>query len=451
MKLGLEYIFIVKILAVAGIASCLYLLLKLIIAKNEVKLSFRNILRNKRRSFITLMAIAFALTGNILLGNYFLDLFYGLRESTIRSQTGHLQILKEGFITYGASAPGEYLIEDRDDILQALEDHEELSQLTDIVTSEIRFNGILTTIASEKSINYLARGIEPEKDRKMAAYDAYIDGGPVNKRHPYGVVLGEGLAEQLGVGHREEVTLLSTLFDGGINVLDGEIQGVLQPFSKEYGNVIVKTSLEFAQEMVGSDGVNKITILLDDTKDTLPAKGMLQEIVAAHPEWQVEVYDWQELVEFYSQVHTLFNNIYTIVNTLLFGLVIFLVVNTMTMNIYERFSEFGTLRSIGVKQFQLIDMVLLEGIMLGILGTIIGLGLAMGIGEIVSSLNILLPPPPGQSKPVSLNLVINLKVSGFLELAYLSITAIIGITAVAAFFPARKAAKLKIIDAIHTV
>ena len=451
MKLELEYIFIVKILSIVGILGCLYLVLKWIMARNEVKLSWRNILRNKRRSFITLIAISFGLTGNILLGNYFLDMFYGLRESTIRSQTGHLQILKEGFITYGASSPGEYLIEERAEILQEIQAHEGLNQLVAEVMSEVRFNGILTALADDKSINYIARGVEPEKDKQIAAYDAYIDGSPLNERHPHGIVLGEGLALQLGVAQGDEVTLLGSLFDGGINILDGSIRGVLRPFSKDYGNVIVKTSLEFAQEMVGSDGVNMIIILLDDTKNTLIAKEMVQEIIADHPDWQMEVYDWQELVEFYGQVHTLFNNIYTIVNTLLFGLIIFLVVNTMTMNIYERFSEFGTLRSIGVKRFQLIEMVLLEGIMLGILGTIIGLGLSIGISEFISSLNITLPPPPGQSTPLPLDLAINLSVSGFLRLVYFSITAIIGITGLAAFFPARKAAKLKIIDAIHTV
>jgi putative ABC transport system permease protein len=67
---------------------------------------------------LTLSAVIFAFSGSVLLGNYFLDMFVGLRESTIRSQTGHIQIQKNGYKTYGGSAPTEYLILNYEEILE---------------------------------------------------------------------------------------------------------------------------------------------------------------------------------------------------------------------------------------------------------------------------------------------------------------------------------------------
>lgn len=453
MKLELNTNIIAIALAVAGVALCIYLIYKVIFLRNDVRISWRNVLRNKRRNIITLGAVAFALTGNILLGNYFLSQFYGLRESVIRSETGHLQILKKGYLTYGSSAPGEYVVEDPDKIIARINAHTQLHELVTTMTKEIRFNGIVTSQKNDRSLNYIARGVEVKQDRVLSTYDTYTDGSPLSDRHPYSIVLGKGLAAQLEVKSGDEVTLLSSLFDGGLNVMDGTVQGIVRAFSEEYGKVIVKTSLEYAQEMVGSDqGANKIVILIDDTKNTLIAKDMVQEILSSNPEWQdLQVYDWLELADFYSQVHTLYNNIYAIVSGLLFGLIIFLVVNTMTMNIYERFNEFGTVRSIGLKKRQLVDMVLTEGIILGLIGTFIGILITIGIGEVVDRLDITYAAPPGQSADLPLELAIYPSVSGYVKLAIMSILSIIGLTALATLFPGIKAAKLKIIDAIHTV
>lgn len=451
LKLGLKYTWIEWLLAIIGIIVIVFFLVNIFINKSDVSLAWRNVLRNKRRSTITLLAVIFAFTGNILLGSYFLSMFYGLRESTIRSQTGHLQILKKGFVKFGTSSPGEYLIEDSDEIIAEINKGDQLHNVVDLYMKEVRFNGIISSASGDRSLNFIGRGVDVEQDKILAVFDSYVEGVALKEDKPFDIILGKGLAEQLKVKSGESVTLLSSLFDGGINVLDGTVGGIIQMFSKEYSNVVVKTSLSYAQDMVGSDGVNKIIFLLHDTSDTLLAKQHIQKIITNHPEWGVEIYDWQELVEFYGQVHNLFSNIYVIVSSLLFGLVIFLVVNTMTMSIFERFSEFGTLRSIGVKKSKLVALVVIEGIILGILGIAVGMFITWGLGEMITSLEIIVSAPPGQTRGYPLNLQLKFWQSSYWDLIMISCLSIIGITALAALFPAIKAAKLKIIDAIHTV
>lgn len=449
IKLGLEYTPFVWTLVVFGVFVIIYLIYSMIKHPKDVNISLRNVLRNKRRSLLTLSAVIFAFAGSVLLGNYFLDMFVGLRESTIRSQTGHIQIQKNGYKTYGGSAPTEYLITNYEEILQKIYADPELKSLIKLDMKELTYNGVLSSSSGERSLAYLGRGVDSKQDKIIAVFDTYISGSSLQEDKFEGIVLGEGLANQLQVQDEDIVTVLGTTSDGGINVLDAEIIGVVKPFSSSYGNVLLKSNLSFAQEMIASDGINKLTFLLYDTYDTSLVKAKLHSILSAHPEWDAVVYDWYDLEEFYSQVYNMFTTIFIVVSSLLFALVLFLVLNTMTMSIFERFSEFGTLRSIGLKRKKLISLVFLEGAILGIIGTVLGVVVTWILGILITLLHIELPPPPGSSKGYPLSLVLQFNEQGYITLIVVSLLSIIGITALSSLFPAMRASKLKIIDALR--
>lgn len=451
MNLGLKFTLIQWILACGGIISLLFFIVAWIKNSSDVSFAWRNTLRNKRRSALTLTAVAVAFAGNILLGNYFLGMFFGLRETTIRSETGHLQILKKDFLEYGMSSPTSYIIENVDEILAEIEKNEDLSGKINLIMKEVNYNGILSSRETQNSLSFLGRGVEISKDAKFSHYDSYISGLPLDEEAPYGIILGEGLAKQLKTKVDEEVTLLGTTIDGGLNVLDGTVHGIIRVFSKAYSNVVLKSSLEYAQEMIGSNGVNKIVFLLEKTNDTEYVRSVLNKIISTHPEWGVNVHSWVELTDYYTKVHTLFTNVFIVVSTMLFFLIIFLVANTMTMSIFERISEFGTLRSIGAKRLKLITIILLEGIIMGVLGVILGFVLTLIIGEIVQILQIEVPAPPGQSIGYPLSLKIIFGAFEYVSLVLISVVAIIGITVASSLYPAIKSSKLKIIDALRHI
>src|SRR5712692_5685758 len=86
-----------------------------------IKLAFRNILRNRRRSAITLAVIVFGAVGLILFGGYKAITFRGLRESTIRSRIGHLQIYRLGYSKTESQKPLEYALDDAATIRKEIE------------------------------------------------------------------------------------------------------------------------------------------------------------------------------------------------------------------------------------------------------------------------------------------------------------------------------------------
>ena len=446
VELGLQYIFIQWVMFVVGIIGILFVLYFVIFKHSQFSLSVRNVFRNKRRSLITLLAVTAAVSGNILVGTYFLQMFLGLRESTIRSQTGHLQYMKTDYYEKGASAPTEYLIENADEIVDILKANKDFMQYVDIITTQARFNGLIT--AGDKSISFIGNAVESDKDASFASIDVYVDGSPLDVDTPYEIVIGEGVATQLGVTVEDSVVLLSSISGGGLNALDATVRGIIRPFAKEYSDVVVKTDLQFAKEILYSQGANKILVLLNDTKDTDVARTIMANIMKQHPEWDVKLYDWYDLQDFYRQVVTFFSSIFTVVSALLFFLVIFLVLNTMTMSVFERFNEFGTLRSIGVKKRQLVNMVVIEGVILGFIGAIVGIVVAQVVGSLITQMDFEVTAPPGQSQGYPLILT-PLYDFATVKLIIISCLASIGMAFISSLFPALKGAKLKIVDALR--
>ncbi len=448
---GVTFPFVYWIVAGLGLCACIFFIWFLCIDRSNVSLACRNVVKNTRRTAITLLALISAVTGSILIGVYFNRNFFNVREIGIRSTTGHIQIMKEGFFDYGSGSPMQYLISDYERIVEGLQSDQDLNELLDFITFELSFTGTLTSASGGESLNFLGRGVVSDIDNEIAGYDIIRDGSALDPDNPYAVVLGEGLATQLRIQPEDYVTVLAVNRYGSFDILDAEVNGTLSTFSRQYGNVLLKTDMRFAQEIMGTDSVNRIIVYLKDTGDTEQAYTIIDDFLNdATYGADLELYHWFDLSEVYKPIVQLFSNIFSMVSTILFFLVIFLVLNTMSMSVFERISEFGTLRSIGLKRTSLYFMVINEGIVLGIIGSVVGFVLAHIIGRFITSLDIILPPPPTYNKPYSLYLIPPFD-KETLMLSLITMFSVIGLSVVASSIPAFKALRLKIVDAIRHI
>ena len=445
--LGLQNTWLEGILAIIGIIASIYFLIRSIFIKTESQLALRNIVRNTRRSLITITAIGCAIAGSILLGNYFLELYRGLRETTIRSQLGHIILMKENFFEKGVSSPGEYMFEEYEEIKAKLLQDTKINHAAQFITTEINFNGIVTGPAGKKSINFIGVAGEPENSNKSVTLDIN-EGDQLNQNAIDEVVLGKGLALQLGVEIGDYVTILTTTPFGGIDVLDAKLVGIISTFSRDLGNVLLKTSIGFAQSILSVKGVNKLVVMLNETRDTNTIYKKIKSIIDQYPQLGLKVYRWDELTEYYGQVRHMFNNIYSVVSAILFVLIIFLVLNTITMSVFERFSEFGTLRAIGLKRRNLISLIITEGSYLAIFGILFGIIIVYTISNILHAFDIKVSPPPGFTRPYPFDIRVKNTYDHYFLITK-SIFICFGTVLIASLTPAYKAAKLKIVDCIR--
>ena len=207
-----------------------------------LKLAFRNLFRHRLRTGITLAAIAFGVAVLILSGGFVEDMFVQLRESTIHSQLGHIQVYKSGYYAQGRRDPYHYLMA-KPEILA-----EEIAKLPHVthVMARIQFGGILNNMRADLPIQ--GEGVEPGKERELSSAVTWLSGRALTDEDSYGIVLGEGVAKALQLKPGDYASLLVNTPDGALNSLEFNVVGVFRTIAKDYDDHAVRIALFFSHD-----------------------------------------------------------------------------------------------------------------------------------------------------------------------------------------------------------
>lgn len=395
-----------------------------------IKIAFRNILRNRRRSAITLLVIVFGSVGLILFGGYKARTFFGLRESTIRNRLGHLQIFKKGYSTSESQKPLAYALDDVDAVRRSVERDPRVK----MTAAQITLMGLVSN--GEKSETFLATAVEPEKDRLMQS-QRVTAGASLTNHEPDAALIGAGLAKSMHVKPGDYLTLMTTTVAGSLNAMDVRVAGIFMTGVKEYDDRAVKLPIAGAQQLLQTKKVEKLLVFLNNTDDTAAVHADLAKSLRG-----VEFKEWSELASYYHQVVALYNGIFGFLGFIVFGIVIFSVANTILMSVFERTREIGTLMAIGTTRARLWRMFLAEGFSIGVIGCVLGLTAGVALAFVINHGNVMLPPPPGYT--VGYRLEIMMQPSVLIPAALIAIVT----ATLSSIVPAFKASRMKIVDAL---
>jgi putative ABC transport system permease protein len=217
---------------------------------------------------------------------------------------------------------------------------------------------------------------------------------------------------------------------------------------KEYDDAFVIMNFKLAQQLLYGRGERKavsIVVQLHRTEDIPVARARLEKLVKDRG-LDLETRELTELQPFYTQAVGMFKAIFTFISMVMAVIVLFTVVNTMSMSVMERTHEIGTLRAMGVKRNGIAFQFMLEGVILGLIGATVGIIIGSVAAEIINHSGLTWHPP-GQAYPTPL--VLRTKGVGHM---LLGIWTGLGIMAtIAAWIPARRAARMKIVDALGHV
>ncbi len=401
-----------------------------------LSLAFRNILRNKRRTFLTLSAIISGVCSIIIFGGFIEFTYEGLRESTIRTQLGHIQIYKQGYIEHGVANPAKYLIKDPEKIEKAVEQFSEILAITQRLT----LSGLISS--GNKTLTAKVTGIIPEREEEFSAFETLIDGQQLDEDTPNGGVIGMELAKALNAKVGDYLMIMTNTLDGSINAVEFQLVGIAQTGSQDFDSVFVKLPLKTVQQALETTAVEKIILLLEDSQQ-------LDRVIAKLPValqqtgLKLEYRRWDEMADFYHKVVAMYHGLFNVIQVIIAVIVLFSIVNTMTMAVFERTREIGTLRAIGTRRLEIMQLFISEGFLLGVtggfLGVIFGIGIAIGINF---SGGIDIPPPPGMSRGyVSLILIVP---SVLLYAFFLTVL----VAVCASILPAWKASRVNVVEAL---
>lgn len=383
---------------------------------------------------MTLIAITSGVAGLILAGGWVSDVFLQLGEALIHSQSGHIQTYKKGFYAAGSRAPEKYLIPASDAIKQHISAEPEISN----VMARLNFSGLLNNGRSDLPI--IGEGVEAGQEAMLGSSVMLTAGRQLTDKDTFGVVLGQGLAQGLKLKPGDEVTLLANTFDGALNSVELEVIGIFQSFSNDYDARAIKIPLLAAQELLGTQSVNALVILLKQTRDTDRVATRLEEQFGPSG---LEVKTWVELNDFYEKTVELYKGQFGVLQLVILVMVLLSVANSVNMSIFERMGEFGTMMALGNRSSDIFRVVMIENVLLGVLGSTVGLAVGVGLAFIISAIGIPMPPPPNANMGYTAHIQV--------VPSTLLISFSIGIlaTVLAAVFPARHVSRVQVVEALR--
>jgi putative ABC transport system permease protein len=351
-------------------------------------LALRNLFRHRARTMIVIGAISFGVIGLILSGGFVQDIYYQLGEALIHSQSGHIQVSQKGYFASGTRSPEKFLLPDIDGLKQRARQY---GQVQDAM-ARISFSGLLNNGRTDFPI--VGEGIEPASETKLGTFIHVMEGRDLDSADMYSILIGEGVAKSLGLHPGDLATLLVATADGAMNLLDFAVVGVFQGFSRDYDARAVKIPLAAAQKLLAASGANVIVLALHKTEDTaLVAKRLSSELSAAG----LELKTWEELNDFYWKAVALYDRQFGVLRLIVLIMVLLSVLNAVNMSVLERAGEFGTMRALGNRNRDVFKFVIFEGVVLGVLGSLIGVLLGLLLAWGISKIGIPMPPPPNSN------------------------------------------------------
>ena len=218
----------------------------------------RNVFRHKQRAGLTLAAIVAGGVALVLSGGFVEDSLLRLREATIHSQLGHLQIHRAEHRYAGGRRSTNF-----DDPTPIVRRIEKLDRVEDVMV-RLGFAAVLNNGRADIPIQGM--GIEPEKEIRLGSFVTIIAGRQLNDSNPYEILLGEGVAAASKLKPGDRATLVTNTAAGALNSLDFAVAGVFRTFSRDYDARTVRIPLAAAQELLNVRAVDGIVISLKETE-----------------------------------------------------------------------------------------------------------------------------------------------------------------------------------------
>jgi putative ABC transport system permease protein len=406
---------------------------------HQITLSLRNLLRNKRRTMITLAVIVFGVAGILIFAGYVDYSMWGLRENTIHRGLGHIQVFQEGYNAKNNQSHLDFLINNPGIVFKQIMRLPHVKE----ATSELSLRGLLST--GDRTEMTESRGYDLQWAQTIKKNFSMVRGTFLNEKDRYHMLLGQILAEKLNSKPGDLVTLMTTTKDGALNAYDVTIKGIIKTGIKEMDSTLSVIPISLAQELLNVQGIEKFIVILDKTENTAKVAELLIKL-NKNQNIPIEIKNWFELADFYKRVKALYESFLSVTITIIIVIVIFSIVNTMSMIIFERMREIGTIRALGMTKSKIIYMFITEGLWLGIFGIIIGIAVSELIGlGINASGGIYIPPPPTSTE--GYYAMISPNAGRYLDASLVALFSVI----IGSIIPAIKAAKLKIDEALRYI
>jgi ABC-type lipoprotein release transport system permease subunit len=326
-----------------------------------LKLAFRNIFRNSRRTILTLLSLAVAILVLIVFDSYLKGLDLKTFEKIIDYETAHLKLFPRGYKEDIDNLPIEKAF-DPAPVLSILR----TDPLVQSATPRISFRATLSNGIYQLPVVGLA--VDPAQDETVFTMKQSVSQGEYLIGTEEAMVLGADLAKDFNVGPGDTLTVLCRTKYSTFQALDLRIAGIIKSddYAIDVNSLIITLGLAQPALDLGQ-GVTEVDIRLKDIKQIDAFK---KKYSGRFPD--LELWTWKEVAEdviSHSQSHAMSKNI-------LFACILIIALvgisNTILIAAFERTREIGMLGAMGMKRGQIVSLFVMEGTLIGAVGSAIG-------------------------------------------------------------------------------
>jgi ABC-type lipoprotein release transport system permease subunit len=325
-------------------------------------MAWRNVWRNRRRSLLTVVAIALGLAFNIFMraiGDGFHD---QMVDNSVRAEIGHIEIHRLGY----RDDPGlNKTLADVGKVAQAIR------SLPGLRGYSLRVLGSGLASTSENSNGVQILGVDPAEEQTVTTIQNAIVRGrylSVDEQRP--ILVGDRLASRLKVSLDDKVVLLVQAADGSMGAQLFRVSGIFRSGSPEMDEGVVFILRSDAQNLFSlGDRVTEAALLLNSSRQVRADLATLKANLAGEP---MEILPWWEVEPFLQQFIQIDDAFFYIIVLIFFIVISIGILNTIMMSIFERVREFGVMMALGTKPRQIIKLVVEEALALGLVGIAVG-------------------------------------------------------------------------------
>jgi len=337
----------------------------------DLKMAWRNIWRNPRRSILTISAIAFASLLLVLMLSFQFGAYDTMINSSVKLHTGHLQVQAKG---YEKKKKINLVVSDPTSVGAILNTTPGVSAYT------FRSNAFSLISTGERTYPSVVTGVDPIREARVSTlkdlirYGGFLAEGDINV-----AVIGEILANQLKVGLGDELTILGQGRHGSIAATVVKIKGIYRSGQDEFDRSSIHIPMNHFQEVYFMRGAVHEIVVNAKSLSHLPGvkKAVQAGLQTMTQKYPLAVLDWKELLPGLYQGIQIDLASGVIFYFILIVVIAFSILNTFLMAIFERTREFGVLMAMGITPKRLTKLLLMESMSMAMLG--IAAGIIFGI------------------------------------------------------------------------
>jgi ABC-type lipoprotein release transport system permease subunit len=401
---------------------------------NYFKMAYRNLGRHRRRSILSGLALGMGTALLMFIAAFFQGEMRSSMETTLRLNSGHIQVRDADYDQDKLSVAWEYLIENPEQVAAEIETLDQVQT----ATPRLFASGIVSVLDDSSGVEIM--GIVPDSEANDP-YRTLVSGEFITADDREGILIGYPLAQNLGLEVGDQLTLLVNTSEGNVDEQQFTVRGIFTTGTTSYDKGVVFLPLAKAQAFSGAQNhASMIFILLKDREQA-------DAVAAAIPSQNFQVETWEELNELLVLINDFSNAYLTFINLIVLGVTAIVIINTLLMSVFERTREIGILSAIGMKGRQVIALFIAEASLLALggitFGALTGWALSAYFGKVgvyfgdlgISGGMIL----PDRIYPyLTLESAVNLIITAFI------------VTLLGSLYPARMASRMEPVEALHS-